>query len=1150
MAIVGDAYVAVHAITAGFKDEVQRALDDLTPMLDSAGGRLGKGFSDNFRRSSSGAFGKIGDEAEQARQAFNRLTKAGYAAGPAIAGLVSAVGDLIVGLGGMVAAIGRAAPALAVLGGGFAALIQGAITAKLAFGGIGAAVSALNNQAGGGGGTNKAVEAAKERLQELREQLRDLKDEFAKDLYKAQVKVTKAQNALNEAYKRGAESLQQLRFQAEGAVYSEERAAIELERARETLIRAQDLPPNSRMRREAELAYKEADLNYRMAKDRAADLYTEVEAANKAGIEGTSEVISAKEDLAEAEDAVQELIDENAKRQEKIKDDIIDAQKAIKEAGVGAVSAITDAFKDLSPEAQRFAKYIASLKPVLLELKAAAGRFLFGPLEEAIQNLVDKLVPILIPILEKTGAAIGNVAVAFSKMLTSPQNLDIINRVFGEVNPIVIENLGKSFVNLADAFLKVLDAVSPLVLEFSEFLVELTGGWAETASGNVGGMRVMFEKAADAVKIIAGAIKGVWEGFSAFGKAASTMGLDLFKSLGESGKAMAEFFTPKTSADAVEMALKFHNVGENVKSIGSFIGELLKMLFELAGNPGVKAFFDAVSVIPGMFTQTGKDMAGLGGLIGDFLVQLSKVFILFMETGSIEIFFTTLTKALEFVEKAFSNDTVVQVFKYLAALKGLTLAFGTIGKVFKFFGGATIVAPFLKFFNFFKGQMPAFLLKLESGSGIIGKFLNPGGKMNLLQVFGKVGKFAGVAGAVVAVLIEMWQNSEIFRESVQNFLSGVWEALVEAFNTIKQAINEAAPAVESVSGGMDAMGQAFGVLGDIVGKYIMPVLQFLVTFLIKVLGKAIAIVIKVIAGLIQWFSTIGKVVWNVVAVVLKILGGLVDFVVGFVKIVIAILKPIWDVLFTTLKVAWEVIKAVFGVVVAFIKAWVGVVVGVYKAIWNFLYDKLKERWELVKKILTVIVDFVKGIVKKVADFLKPIWDSIYNGIKTVWNKASDFINNTLIPFIRGIPDKFSNALKGMWDFISGGLKAAWDKAKQFWNQYVAGKGFSFTIPGTDFGVNLKIPKLAMGGVVRPSPGGGGTLAMIAEAGRAERVEPLDSNGLSERDKAMIKMLSGDGGKGGTTINMTINPAPGMDEVALAKLVSRQLGFELRKGAAY
>lgn len=51
---------------------------------------------------------------------------------------------------------------------------------------------------------------------------------------------------------------------------------------------------------------------------------------------------------------------------------------------------------------------------------------------------------------------------------------------------------------------------------------------------------------------------------------------------------------------------------------------------------------------------------------------------------------------------------------------------------------------------------------------------------------------------------------------------------------------------------------------------------------------------------------------------------------------------------------------------------------------------------------------------------------------------------------------------------------------------------------------LDIPGLATGGTVSPTPGG--TVFRLAEAGRPERVEPLDSSGLSSRDRAMIKTI--------------------------------------------
>ncbi len=76
--------------------------------------------------------------------------------------------------------------------------------------------------------------------------------------------------------------------------------------------------------------------------------------------------------------------------------------------------------------------------------------------------------------------------------------------------------------------------------------------------------------------------------------------------------------------------------------------------------------------------------------------------------------------------------------------------------------------------------------------------------------------------------------------------------------------------------------------------------------------------------------------------------------------------------------------------------------------------------------------------------------------------------------------------------------------------------------------------LAKGGVARATSGG--VPAIIAEAGRDERVEPLDRDGMSKRDKAIIRAVSAAaGGKGSMTINVN-NPEPERASTSVAKAV--------------
>jgi len=217
----------------------------------------------------------------------------------------------------------------------------------------------------------------------------------------------------------------------------------------------------------------------------------------------------------------------------------------------------------------------------------------------------------------------------------------------------------------------------------------------------------------------------------------------------------------------------------------------------------------------------------------------------------------------------------------------------------------------------------------------------------------------------------------------------------------------------------------------------------------------------------------------------------------------------------------------------------------FKTIGDFIGTYIVPALEVVLVgAIEFVADIIAGAIKIVGGFFRMFTDPI-GGIKLILSGFGDWIKGFL-----GI---IRNAFKigDIWGFLSDGFKATINRMIRWWNDFklelripnnaatrligIAGSGFTLDTPN--------IPLLAKGGII--SPTSGGTLAMIGEAGRPERVEPLDPDGLSKRDKAMIEMLSG--GAGG--INITVNPSPGMDERELANLVSRQLAFQLRKGAA-
>jgi hypothetical protein len=274
-----------------------------------------------------------------------------------------------------------------------------------------------------------------------------------------------------------------------------------------------------------------------------------------------------------------------------------------------------------------------------------------------------------------------------------------------------------------------------------------------------------------------------------------------------------------------------------------------------------------------------------------------------------------------------------------------------------------------------------------------------------------------------------------------------------------------------------------------------------------------------------------------------------------------------------------------------------------------VWDWIKENWPILLAILTgpiglavlaivrnwdTIVEFVRGIPERIREIASRMWTAVTDFFSSMWQNLQkrwdDFLAyvraipgrlraanaaiwswigdrfaamranlegrwDAFIAYIRGIPGRIRAAASNMWDGLRSAFIATLNYIITRWNSFsldlrlpdkifgmslgpLAGRGFTLQTP------DIPTIKLAMGGIVRPTPGG--TLATIGEAGRPERVEPLDAQGLSVRDRAIIKFLAGKQGAG-TNLTFKVYPSEKMSEADLAAAISRQVGFMIRKG---
>lgn len=1083
MAVVGSAEIFVRAVTSGFKDDVKRGLGGLDNLGDEQGSSLGNSFSKAFARNATGSIMDVFPQAFSqsvlsAREGFRALTMQSYVMGAALTALAGTIGALIGGIGVLIGIVGAASPVLLGFGNILGAVAVGASVLKQVFKGVG---EAIGNQTKGVDAAADASERYNDALaaqedaeyaygQLVKDQARALKDleerrnqaadavadatiasERAERSYQESVKNTeKAIEDVTKAREDAKEAIQQLRFELEGGVISEKKARLEFEKARDSLQRVQDLPPNSRARREAELAFAEADLNLRRAIDKNGDLRKKTAQANKAGVDGSAQVLAAEEKLKKAKES-QNDAEINAAKAVR---GVVEAKKALKEiddsllkgserelANIRALylaqRAVDEAIEDtarakkaldivmgtpsiaMSPAAKEFVDYIIGLKDRLEELRLKLQENFFEKFTPAIKTLTEIYLPILERVLPIIATALGNVAAKIAEVFKDPKVIEAVTKVLEAMAPIILA-LGGGAANLAGGFAILLGAFSPFAVEFAKYVENLTKGWLETIK--------IKEETGELEKAFDTASKVMYSLFTSIGNTIGAI-MGVIKALFVEGGAGWYFldWLEKTTAKWEEftklgnengtLPTFLKNLTINFTKILEIIGLIIVDLIKMGATEGFGKFLDSVKIAAENFGDIGIAISENAlPAVGRFIEKFSELAKIFVDPLPIKVFFDTLAIAIGVVVTLLDNDFAKAILAVTGTLIAFGLALELTGKSAQFFGKAILGNALLGIERLFKvipGGGPI-LTKFRAGmTATIGVLRGLQG-----ATLAAAAPFLLVVAAVVAVIaifVLAYNSSEKFRAAIADLIAVVKDKLLDSFGRIKDALDKVLPS-------MNTMGNVFKTIGDFLAATLVPLLKF-------TLVAAIEVVTTIIVKFIELFGSV------------------------FTKI-------------------------------------------------SSAKDKIVEFYDKMKEIFTGIGKLSVG--------------DIFSGIKDSFKGAINYVI-----------DK--------WNDLS------W-KLPSFEGLKVAGKT---VIPGWE-GPTLSTPnikRLAAGGIVPATTGG--MLAMIGEAGRSERVEPLDSSGLSKRDRAMIEMLAGPAGG----INITINPSQGMDERELAALVSRQLAFQLRKGAA-
>lgn len=1051
MAVVGHAQIIVHAVTTGVRRDIRRGFAGVDDEGRRAGKSIGRAFNNGFLR-----------EAQQAYKKFRLLSAASFGLVPAISGVVAALSSAVSGLFAFGAQAAAAAPAALALAGAMSALVQAAMAVGLAMAGVGAAISAgLSGGGGGGGGgvdlssyydrieqAKRALAMAIERANEQEEQSTRAVAEAYADYQDSIVRTSKAIDAYKQAQKEAAEQTQQLNFDVEDAALAQERAAIALEEARLRLAAVADLPVDSSARREAELAFKEADLNYRRAADRNNDLKQEQEEAVAAGSAGADDLVAASEDVREAKKAEADafiayqdaiIAAERARRDSarqilEAEEALKDAFEALEKAGGGAAGGVdrfAEAMAKLSPEAQDFVRYILSIQDEFKALRAAAGKELFPQLIDSIKNIVKNFFPVLEFGLRHTGDAIGEFALSLSKTLTATGNLGALSRIM-RTNSGVIKTFGEAASSVVTIIIQLLDAARPLTTQFAKWVETLTRGWKESILTDrmTGKLAYTLTYAGDVASKLGSVFGNLIEAFKNLGVAAAGPGSGgemLLNTLEDATDRLVKLTDGMNQSGKGEEY--FRGASENLLSMSTTIGKLASGFAALGDNSGVKEFFDAINksggAVDDLFEGLNRMTNGnIGSAMGEIANNVSEIILAFTDSASIEIFFGIIKTVTDVIVSIFGSKTVVMIIAVVGAIHATTTALWLMSKPLLFIGKVWVGA----FVGMASGIRAVGVAALAATNPML--LLARANQALAFASYGS-GPMAGIAGAlasigagpilaVVAAIAALaagfyllYENSQKFRDAISevgNILKsaflGVWESIKSAFDAGSQSIDRVTGSAKGLGGVFQSIGDFLAPLVVIWGQHIAGV--------VKVIGAVVGSIIRIIMSLIGGLLNFFKGIWEGIS---SALGGMLDFGDGsesaLSKVADAVAK-VWDLLAgwvswlgSAYSWIWDNFASpllnLFGKIIGWV---VGIFIKPYVAIFTWLADWIRENWN---KIVSFIEDGVNGAIL------------VINKLIDTWNTLAPFLGMDEIENLSYVD--FSNAAGSLDLFNEAGQEA-------------------------------------------------------------------------------------------------------------------------------
>ncbi|MGW4728844.1 hypothetical protein ACWEQC_06635 [Streptomyces shenzhenensis] len=933
----------------------------------------------------------------------------------------------------------------------------------------------------------RTVEDAAERQADAKRRVQDA----VRDLADAQREAREVQDDLNAARQEAARDLEDLNSKLANSRLEEREAAVKLAEAEKALKAAQAKPGN----RPEDMA--KLQLAYDQAAQAVADQALETRQlaedqakAEKAGVDGSEQVLKAQEkiadanrDVADKERALARAREEQRRTEVDAARDVADAQRALADAQQGvdkaradgqrqiedaqlavadAARAVADAqasaagqasefdqaMAKLAPNAQSFVRAVRGLGPAWDAMKLSVQNRLFEGLGSTVTTLGRTTIPVLQRQLTGTAGVWNEIAKSAAAGVTEMARSGMLDQILKGAtdNLSVLKNIPAQIITaLGQLSVAAQPAFNGLLTQFAGAVTSFTDGIAKSFES--GGLEQAITTAFGILSQFGTLLGNVLGVVSQIFKAASDAGGEIVGVLG------AVFGELKKILAAPEMQAQLRSLFASVAQIVSAIVPVLGAVVQ--------------AVVP-LAAAIAQPIAQLATVLGPVLQQLA----------------VTLGAALMPIVQALGPVLVTVGTALVEIVQALTPLLQPIGALIA--GIISALAPVLQpviaivvqLVDVLVGPLSQVIQSVIGWVGTLGALFG--------QVFGALAPLLAPIASVVGQLAGLL--ADVFAAAVQTLmavlqplipvvvqlvttlagaLAPILPTLGTAIGAIAQALlavvgpvgevyaslaQQLAPVIASLT---PVIGELAGLFADTLAQVVPPLAQVLLTLvgaftpLLPVLGQVVGLVVQmaggILVGLLPPLLQLVKAAVSLVVALLPLIPPLATILALVVELAVKVLSWLLPPLTLLASFMVSVLASALGTVIGIVAALVQVVadlVGwitdrlgpafrwlndkVIQPVWRAIKSTIRGAWE--GSIRPIFANLRKG-VDAVGAVMRALRDRY---VKPVWAQISALIKGAYNGSIRPAFDVLKAAVKRVGESFEAArkvIKTAWDRLK-------------------------------------------------------------------------------------------------------------------------